>query len=527
MLKKDLLVRFHDTTYVLSSDVCKNETAILQYLSSRTGWPLQGLSVTGSGGFYTVRVVSILRGGKGGFGTLLKGSARQAGAKQTTDFGACRDLQGRRLKHVNDQVAFREWKQWSDKVDAGLTTQEEMAQALIKSSAAASGLPGWYLQLPSWAEVSQKKQQAQLWKQFHTWKRQLQVEKTEKERVKQAIERQIHEYIDRADVLSKQASQNTASALLEGLRANKRQRTEDESPPEAIMTLSGDAVLAREDGRWCLQSPSNFCTIGIILEARQNSDDALYFEVCLQTGGLVQLGWATSGFQPDSSAGDGVGDDSYSYSFDPSRKIKLHAGATAAFPIPEQCQYKAGDVVGCMFNYRTGDISYSLNGDQLGVAYQVKSPHGTLYVYPAISCNQGEIVELRMQQEEMEYCPEGATVIGTRLSATPEVVEYLGSNPMQLESIDPAAEASESSKENKSESIDNDSKPAAIVVEPLDLKQFESAKQLEELGLDRLKGALMAIGVKCGGSLQERAARLWSLNGLKASNYPQKLLAKK
>ena len=44
--------------------------------------------------------------GKGGFGTLLKGQSKQAGAKTTLDFGACRDLSGRRLRHVNDEIKY-------------------------------------------------------------------------------------------------------------------------------------------------------------------------------------------------------------------------------------------------------------------------------------------------------------------------------------------------------------------------------------------------------------------------------------
>lgn len=34
--------------------------------------------------------------------------------------------------------------------------------------------------------------------------------------------------------------------------------------------------------------------------------------------------------------------------------------------------------------------------------------------------------------------------------------------------------------------------------EPLDLSNFTSCEELEKLGLDRLKSALMAIGMKCG-----------------------------
>jgi len=44
--------------------------------------------------------------------------------------------------------------------------------------------------------------------------------------------------------------------------------------------------------------------------------------------------------------------------------------------------------------------------------------------------------------------------------------------------------------------------PAPVVVEALDLDKTESAEELQELGLDRLKGVHMAVGVKCGGPLE-------------------------
>jgi hypothetical protein len=47
-----------------------------------------------------------LLGGKGGFGSLLRASGRVA---KVTDQGACRDLSGRRLKHVEQEKAAAEW----------------------------------------------------------------------------------------------------------------------------------------------------------------------------------------------------------------------------------------------------------------------------------------------------------------------------------------------------------------------------------------------------------------------------------
>jgi len=48
----------------------------------------------------------------------------------------------------------------------------------------------------------------------------------------------------------------------------------------------------------------------------------------------------------------------------------------------------------------------------------------------------------------------------------------------------------------------------------LSLKSHATAASLEALGADRLKAALQALGLKCGGSLTQRAQRLFSLKGL-------------
>uniref|UniRef100_A0A914ZLK8 Matrin-type domain-containing protein n=1 Tax=Parascaris univalens TaxID=6257 RepID=A0A914ZLK8_PARUN len=61
----------------------------------------------------------------------------------------------------------------------------------------------------------------------------------------------------------------------------------------------------------------------------------------------------------------------------------------------------------------------------------------------------------------------------------------------------------------------------------LDLSSFESAADLEPLGLDRLKSALIALGLKCGGTLKERAERLFATKGHKLSDLELSVLAKK
>lgn len=56
----------------------------------------------------TVHLVLRLCGGKGGFGALLRGLGRDG--KITTNFDACRDLQGRRIRHQTTEQKLADWQ---------------------------------------------------------------------------------------------------------------------------------------------------------------------------------------------------------------------------------------------------------------------------------------------------------------------------------------------------------------------------------------------------------------------------------
>lgn len=55
----------------------------------------------------TIRILPRLRGGKGGFGSMLRAIGAQI--EKTTNREACRDLSGRRLKDINEEKRLREW----------------------------------------------------------------------------------------------------------------------------------------------------------------------------------------------------------------------------------------------------------------------------------------------------------------------------------------------------------------------------------------------------------------------------------
>nr|CAG4642985.1 EOG090X0OE5 [Evadne anonyx] len=64
------------------------------------------------------------------------------------------------------------------------------------------------------------------------------------------------------------------------------------------------------------------------------------------------------------------------------------------------------------------------------------------------------------------------------------------------------------------------------VFEPINLDTIESEQELELLGLAHIKQELQSRGLKCGGSLSERASRLFSVKGLNNDQINPKLFSK-
>ena len=569
------LAQFQSKTHVLSLDNveeeiysnddadsksslgARTENRLLQLIADRTGWPVSRLSVSHSSlPFVHVRARSSIRGGKGGFGTLLKGQSRQAGAKMTTDFGACRDLQGRRLRHVNDEIKLRKWRERQRREAAG---EKVDADEMWNTP---SGLYNWHLMTPTWADVS-KKDTNRIKRQFQKMDKKLEKEAAMKKEKDEVYQKTMTHYLDETNAMSEAVQSNLSDAIRQGLMKNKnaasknkRKRTETsaedssiyfpdgDEQPNSLVSLTGDVVVEPSTGNDSvkLQSKSEFMTAVYVLESAGSTPRSFYYEVTLVSGGLAQIGWAclvdnsksgTSAFAPSNDLGDGVGDDAFSFAVDGSRGLKFHGGEDWKFPI----EWKAGDRLGCLLNLNEEEssMSFTLNGKDLGSAF---TNCGARPFVPAFSCNQDEILELHLTKNDCKYFPvdkKDIFAVKNSPSEPSEAREKDSSNtdkPQETEKksasttvstpVQKEADISASSAtKTETEKIKEPTKP-----ELLDLEQYKSVKELEELGLDRLKSALLALKVKCGGTLQQRAERLFSLKGLDYKDFPKKVRAK-
>merc|ERR1712054_704561 len=87
-----------------------------------------------------------------------------------------------------------------------------------------------------------------------------------------------------------------------------------------------------------------------------------YYEATVLTDSLMQIGWACDDFTGEADRGNGVGDDSLSWSIDGYRKLRWHGGLSSPWPIQK---WNAGDVVCCAVDIDNRVMRFALNGQWL------------------------------------------------------------------------------------------------------------------------------------------------------------------
>ncbi|CAF3688992.1 unnamed protein product [Rotaria sp. Silwood1] len=159
-----------------------------------------------------------------------------------------------------------------------------------------------------------------------------------------------------------------------------------------------------------------------IVENLELNEGNWYYCVKLPLAGLIQIGWATTGFTPKTNEGIGIGDDKYSWSFDGSRGT-LYGDQEFQF-LPTNIRWKENDVCGCGIEINGEDtrIKYWLNGKFLGTAFAhqlnmtsttVKcnllpnGPNTTYFPGVTVQARHGEkgCCEFIFSPEDMIECP--------------------------------------------------------------------------------------------------------------------------
>ncbi|KAJ6686456.1 SPLICING FACTOR SF3A-RELATED [Salix purpurea] len=162
--------------------------------------------------------------------------------------------------------------------------------------------------------------------------------------------------------------------------------------------------------------------------------------------------------------------------------------------------------------------------------------------YGEVALNkEDELVEARILEETVAHNANVTCLKTAEISETEtleaEKMENVGLDPqcpdasstgnggiIESRPVIPEANGFSQSKPESNELVNQGS---GDIEKPLNFDEFNSASELEVLGMERLKTELQVRGLKCGGTLQERAARLYLLKSTPLEKLPKKLLAKK
>ncbi|KAA6422552.1 MAG: UPF0667 C1orf55 protein [Trebouxia sp. A1-2] len=368
----------------------------------------------------TLHLVGQLLGGKGGFGSLLRGAGR---AILTDSVDACRDLSGRRLRQANAEKRLAEW--------AAEARERELEKVALKH-------------VKEQQKATQKEARAQV--------------------DSEAVRREQQEALDRVSAAVIAAQEILAGGTLETGKRKAGLQAGDKPTKRARIYGFEDLSESDSDADSEYEAAARLARAGQVAATVSSGDDS---EASAQE---VALAVASAG--PD-------------------------APSTSVAPVvsaPDTAQ-SSTDQLGSHVPQSASMVS----ADDWN-----EKPFSPL---SAIDTRQFAPMPVQIAAPTE---PHAAAASTKTLSAAPAE----DSKPLA------ASGAATSDQAASSEAADE----AAHL--PIDLMQFSSASDLEGMGLVRLKNELQRHGLKCGGSLSERAARLFLLKTTPVSKLDQQHLSK-
>lgn len=362
-------------------------------------------------------------------------------------------MTGRRLRHINDEIILKKWK------DA-----KENGESFDPEQETKSGIDLWFLTVPSWSEGIKVDHRKKFLKpRLKTnmcldWlrARENSVPPSSASRdwgcprgifcefahgedeLRGAEKEQIQESSIQSKDNEKQKSKERyflplneaknedvfASMVLEGLQASKKSRTNTSgskttsvaepkprnggSLTELVELSSGSAVVETPNDLIILTGVSKFSTLSLSRKSFRGKG-RYFYEIELLTDGLMQLGLADFSFSGgNSDDGIGVGDDSHSWSFDGLRKKLLHADTLVDIE-GEIEPWNIGDVVGVCLDIAErmednfASISFFLNGQKIPNDYAFSISKEHLGFFPAVSLEEDEAIIINIGEQPFKF----------------------------------------------------------------------------------------------------------------------------
>jgi hypothetical protein len=175
------------------------------------------------------------------------------------------------------------------------------------------------------------------------------------------------------------------------------------APHVALVVGAGDGMAVSQ-----YEMANNGRAFGTVWTDCTVTSDRWYFEVALQTQGLMQVGWCVPArCEPKASAGEGIGDDEFSVGLDLFRRCYWFNGT--ATPVTVGRRWTVGDIIGCGVDLGAKRIVFSLNGNivcEVAIGRDVALDFSA-GLSPAVSLRSGNTVAVNVGSAPLRYKLDG------------------------------------------------------------------------------------------------------------------------
>ncbi|KAM1140839.1 hypothetical protein FF1_040842 [Malus domestica] len=390
--------------------------------------------------FPTVHLLLRLVGGKGGFGSLLRGAATKAGQKKTSNFDACRDMSGRRLRHVNAEKKLEEWRAEEEE-----RMLEKMAEDYLK-------------RIAKKGKVGTGDDKAEKYVAKY----------------REQSERCVSEVLD---------------SVKEAVKGKRRGAAKEPvADSKRLKIWMGKRKMGESDSEDDDSDNEDKNEKSIVLNNGNNSDSSKETERSLDSvTGRKQDGEISGGGSSESG------------SEEEKEMVVQGAQPFGGGPGQESLDNEKNEMVEPVIPEEKMVSSASVTCSELDTVLGVEADQDG-----KIGCSGPEMGNLNEVVGQSQKVPSSG-------------------HGQEIESASVIAEANDSGVQEETVASGN----TLEIEKPLNFDEYGSAAEMEVLGRERLKSELQTRGLKCGGTLQEQAARLFMLKATPIEKIPKKLLAKK
>ncbi|CAM4655116.1 unnamed protein product [Leuciscus chuanchicus] len=453
-----------------------------------------------------------LRGGKGGFGSMLRALGAQI--EKTTNREACRDLSGRRLRDVNHEKEMAEWlKKQSDR-------EAEKEQRRLERIQRKLAEPKHYFTDTNYErqchDLSERLEDSVLKGMQASSSGLVQADEKpsrkrpsptdgQKKAKKKCFWSGIGELEDMgssgegSDDSDSEASPSTSGASC----------SSDVPKPKPASTTRGSDRTEPQDQPSSTSSSSSSSTSSPTHSQEEEQKEAEKE----RTADISQNSGTEEKLQADISQNDSSEEEKLQVDIsqnDSSKEEKLQVDISQNDSSKEE-KLQVDIIKNCSTEEEKMQVDISQNS-------------GTEEKFQVDIIKSSSTEEEKLQVDIIKNCSteeEKMQVDISQNSGTEEKfqVDIIKSSSTEEEKLQVAPAEAQSGPAESTQALE-------VAEAPLDLLSASGPEQLEALGLERLKKELMERGMKCGGTLQERAARLFSVRGLAADQIDPALLAK-